>query len=192
MSLTITIYVGINEGMGWREKLKAAREARRLSQVELANQLNLSQSAVARWEKGPNKPDVVWLIQLAKVLAFDVAWLLNDERPDDPPSVQELAVRTTFEKVLALNGSDETLAILLRGSHHAREYAEELGRVAIKPSRTDPSRRDDVVAADRKPLPRLLPRVRVPLRQRHQHEVELDDRPARSQPVSTTKLRRKK
>jgi transcriptional regulator with XRE-family HTH domain len=180
------------EDMGWREKLKAARKARRLSQGELASQLGLSQSAVARWEKGPNKPDISWLIQLANLLAFDAAWLLNDERPDDPPSVQEMAVRATFEKILIMNGPDETLAILLRGAHVAREHGEELGRVVIKPSRTNPGRRDDVIAADRQPFAGPLPRVRVPLGQRHEQKVELDDRPTRGQSVATTKLRRKK
>jgi transcriptional regulator with XRE-family HTH domain len=174
--------------MGWAEKLKAAREARRLSQVELAGQLGLSQSAVARWEKARNKPDIVWLVQLAKLLAFDVAWLLNDERPDDPPDVQELAVRATFEKVLAMNGPDETLGILLRGT---REPAKDLGSVKL-PSRVDPSRGHEVFAADREPLPRQLARIGLPLGQRHQQKVKLDDRPTRSKPITPSKLRRKK
>jgi transcriptional regulator with XRE-family HTH domain len=179
--------------MGWREKLKAAREARRLSQIELADQLGLNQSTISKWEKGPNKPDIGWVIQLANVLAFDVAWLLNNERPDDPPSVQEVAVRATFEKVLAMDGPDVALEILLRGAHSSsREQGTELGRITIKPSRTNPGRGNNVVAADSEPLTGALPGVRVPLGRRHHEQVKLDNRPAREKPIPASKLRRKK
>ncbi len=57
--------------------IKKLREKKKISQIQLAEMLNVTQSAVAMWETGVNKPRVGTLVQLAKILDCTVDELLN-------------------------------------------------------------------------------------------------------------------
>jgi transcriptional regulator with XRE-family HTH domain len=59
------------------ERLHAAREARGLSQAQVAEQLGMSQNAYACWERKPValRPDQIE--QLAKILGVSIAALFN-------------------------------------------------------------------------------------------------------------------
>ncbi|EGO5088673.1 helix-turn-helix transcriptional regulator, partial [Enterococcus faecalis] len=47
------------------EKIKIARNNKDFTQEELANQLNVSRTAVSNWENGRNYPDLKILIQIS-------------------------------------------------------------------------------------------------------------------------------
>ena len=53
------------------ETLRRLREAKEISQKDLAKQLYVGQSTVARWENGSRMPDAAMLLFLAKALGVD-------------------------------------------------------------------------------------------------------------------------
>ena len=55
------------------------RTKKGLTQKELAQQINVSDKAVSKWERGDGCPDVAILPNLATVLETDVDSLLNGE-----------------------------------------------------------------------------------------------------------------
>lgn len=52
--------------MEFKDRLKELREIRGISQMQLAKELKLSQSAVAKWELGKTEPTASAIIALAK------------------------------------------------------------------------------------------------------------------------------
>jgi len=60
-----------------RNRLRQAREERRLSAVELAERLQVHPSSVANWEAGRREISVDNLIKLADILGFSVDYLLQ-------------------------------------------------------------------------------------------------------------------
>ena len=54
-----------------------------LTQAKLAEQLNYSDKAVSKWERGESMPDVLTLMQLAELFHITVDDLLRD--PDEIP-----------------------------------------------------------------------------------------------------------
>ena len=57
-------------------KLRSLRQARNLTQAELAKLLDVDRSTVAQWERGANMPRAEMLIKLAKVFKCKVDTLL--------------------------------------------------------------------------------------------------------------------
>ena len=65
--------------MTLREKLIVLRDKAGISQMELANQLDVSRQAVSRWESGDTTPSMDKLKTLAKIYDVSLDWLCNDE-----------------------------------------------------------------------------------------------------------------
>lgn len=59
--------------------LKALREKRHISQIELSKILGVSQGAVSQWENGQSMPRAEMLPKIAKVLGCTVDELLEQE-----------------------------------------------------------------------------------------------------------------
>ena len=64
--------------MTFGEKLKKARMNAKLSQEELATKMNVSRSAVAKWETDKGLPDVENLKTIAYILEVSIDYLLDD------------------------------------------------------------------------------------------------------------------
>ena len=63
----------------FKEKLKLLREEHHLSQVELANKIYVSRSAVAKWEQGRGMPNSASLQELCKLFNLTEKELLNEK-----------------------------------------------------------------------------------------------------------------
>ena len=63
----------------FKEKLKLLREEHHLSQVELANKIYVSRSAVAKWEQGRGMPSKASLQELCKLFNLTEEELLNEK-----------------------------------------------------------------------------------------------------------------
>lgn len=63
----------------FKEKLKLLREEHHLSQVELANKIYVSRSAVAKWEQGRGMPSKASLQELCKLFNLTEKELLNEK-----------------------------------------------------------------------------------------------------------------
>jgi transcriptional regulator with XRE-family HTH domain len=75
-----------------RKRLRSARIALRLTQEEVAEQLNRQQSFVAKVESGARCIDPIELLQFAAIYKLEVLWFLQDvvidlkrDAPDDEP-----------------------------------------------------------------------------------------------------------
>ena len=80
----------------------AYRKRSGLTQAKLAEQLNYSDKAVSKWERGESMPDVLTLVQLAELFDTSVDELLRDpnEIPDHIPGKIEQVMETAVEKTL--------------------------------------------------------------------------------------------
>ena len=72
--------------MLFADTLKNLRSEKGLSQRELAEQLYVNRSTVARWESGSRLPDAAMIARLSEVLDVDVGTLLSAsvERDESP------------------------------------------------------------------------------------------------------------
>lgn len=60
------------------ERIKEARLNTKMTQDDLAKELNVSRSTVANWESGRNNPDVESLIKIAVILKVPIKSLLKE------------------------------------------------------------------------------------------------------------------
>ena len=80
----------------------AYRKRSGLTQAKLAEQLNYSDKAVSKWERGESMPDVLTLVQLAEVFETTVDELLADPDalPAEPGGRIEQAMEAAVQKTL--------------------------------------------------------------------------------------------
>ena len=79
------------------EKLKEARKQAGLSQGQLSEKLNVSRSAVAKWETDNGIPDVDNLKSISYLLNVSVDYLLDDGENMDKTTVKEPIVLSKYE-----------------------------------------------------------------------------------------------
>lgn len=74
--------------------IAAYRKRSHLTQAGLAEQLNYSDKAVSKWERGESAPDIATLIQLAEAFDITVNELLEDpnQLPENPGAVERVMV----------------------------------------------------------------------------------------------------
>ena len=65
--------------MIFSEKLRLLRKNKGLTQEEMAEKLNVSRQAVAKWESGQVYPDISNLIQISDLLNVTVDYLVKDQ-----------------------------------------------------------------------------------------------------------------
>ena len=63
--------------MTYGTRIKQAREDLRLTQEQLAEQLDVSRQAVSKWENGSSEPSTANLMALAKLYGLSVDELLH-------------------------------------------------------------------------------------------------------------------
>ncbi|MBO8423772.1 MAG: helix-turn-helix transcriptional regulator [Firmicutes bacterium] len=63
--------------MEFKDRLRELRISRNLSQMQLAKELHLSQSAVAKWELGKTEPSSSAIISLAKFFDETTDYILG-------------------------------------------------------------------------------------------------------------------
>jgi putative transcriptional regulator len=80
--------------MEFSERLKTLRKEARLTQVNVAEKLGISQPAYASWERGVKKPTQENLVKIARVLNVSVDYLVgNSEEKSDGLDNIELLFR---------------------------------------------------------------------------------------------------
>ena len=76
----------------------AYRKRSGLTQAKLAEQLNYSDKAVSKWERGESVPDVLTLVQLAELFDTTVDELIRD--PDEIPANTGGPIEQAMEKAV--------------------------------------------------------------------------------------------
>ena len=65
--------------MDYKERIKELRLERKLSQMQLAKKLDVSQSAVAKWELGKTEPTASAIVKMAKFFGETADYILGLE-----------------------------------------------------------------------------------------------------------------
>lgn len=60
------------------DKIKMLRRKRKLTQSQLANELNVTAQAVSKWEKGLSYPDIETIIKISELFDVTTDYLLKD------------------------------------------------------------------------------------------------------------------
>ncbi|HEY8443672.1 MAG TPA: DUF5680 domain-containing protein [Clostridia bacterium] len=66
--------------MIFSEKLQLIRKSKGLTQEELAEKLDVSRQAVAKWESGQAYPDIANLIQISDLFDVSIDYLVKDQK----------------------------------------------------------------------------------------------------------------
>lgn len=82
------------------ERLKELRLENKLTQKQLANELNVSQTAIALWEKGKRQPDMQTLEQLAQLFEVNTDFLIGRSN-DYTLKVTEYDPEDSTKRILA-------------------------------------------------------------------------------------------
>lgn len=69
--------------MKFAENLTKLRKRLNLSQENLAEICNVSRQSVSKWENGTSEPDIMTLIQLARILEVSVDTLVGNDETED-------------------------------------------------------------------------------------------------------------
>ena len=79
--------------MGLAEKLTALRKDKGLTQIEVAEELNVSRQAVSKWEVGDTVPSTANLKYLARLYEVPLEYLFNEDAasPPEERTVEALA-----------------------------------------------------------------------------------------------------
>lgn len=65
--------------MTFCDKLQILRKSKGLTQEDLADKINVSRAAVAKWEAGQSYPDIFNLIQISELMNVTVDYLVKDQ-----------------------------------------------------------------------------------------------------------------
>lgn len=78
--------------MEFSERLKSLRKQAGLTQVDVAEELGISQPAYASWERGVKKPTQDNLVKIAQILNVSVDYLVgnSEEKPDELDNIELL------------------------------------------------------------------------------------------------------
>ncbi len=69
--------------------LKGLRNEKRLTQEQMAEQLNVSGRTVSRWETGSNMPDIGMLVELAEFFDVSISEIIDGERESGKMNQEE-------------------------------------------------------------------------------------------------------
>lgn len=67
------------------ERIKAG-----LTQIQLGKQVNLTQQAVGKWEKGLSEPDIANITKLSEIFNCSAEYLINGKNPFDDINISQL------------------------------------------------------------------------------------------------------
>ncbi len=73
------------------------RKAKNLTQKQLAQQLNITDKAVSKWERGLGYPDITIIAGLAEILGVTTNELLKGSRDEAPVPKAEIIVQNTLQ-----------------------------------------------------------------------------------------------
>lgn len=76
---TVRTPVGSKFGTPIGAHIEELRNARRLSQRDLASALDRTAATVSRWEQGTREPDLATVVKLARLFGVSTDWLLGME-----------------------------------------------------------------------------------------------------------------
>ena len=109
------------------QKIAELRKAKNMTQLELANQLNITDKAVSKWERDISCPDVNTFPKLAEILGVSVDELLQAHSSEAKSTEKENIVDLVLKAVpLALG-----IGVLALGFMKQLSYEEAIPLLAL-------------------------------------------------------------
>lgn len=109
------------------QKLKALRESASMTQVELAERLGVSRSAVGMYERDQREPDLDMIEAIADV--FNVSMAMLTERKEEPQPISQLRL-------------DRLIAIFNRMTDENQAHFLALGEIFLRSQGATSGRQD--------------------------------------------------
>ena len=78
--LHLSIKGGYSDGRDWRKYQKVA-QSKRMTQKEVANQLNVTPQTISKWERNISYPDLDMLVKLSQLFHISTDALLGNTKP---------------------------------------------------------------------------------------------------------------
>ena len=92
------------------KRLTQLRKKRKLTQIELANQLDIQPRLIGRWEQGGGKPQFDYIIKLAEVLEVSIdSLLIGHKQPHETHcfDITNKKLKDLCKKVDALSNENQ-------------------------------------------------------------------------------------
>ena len=126
-------------------KISAARKAKNMTQMELADQMGISFQAVSNWERGMSMPDISKLPELSELLGISIDELLGTS--------------SDLVKGILVEGEDEYLKQVEETPERLKILAEDLAEAApiLKPEQVNQTFCKAQKKLDFSELKRILP-----------------------------------
>lgn len=96
--------------------LKELRKEKNLTQENLAEQLNVSNRTVSRWETGSNMPDIGMLVEIADFYDVSIPEIINGERKSenmDQETRDTAVAMVEYSRNEVKNGKQRVIGILM-------------------------------------------------------------------------------
>ena len=90
-------------------KIRRFREDRKLTQIQLAEKLGVSNSRVSNWEKGINRPDADIIADICVALNVSPSELLDVKLPTDELNDKERKIITAYRTKTELQNAVDIL-----------------------------------------------------------------------------------
>lgn len=115
------------------ERLKLALENSNISQVRLAQELELTGPAVNRWCNNVTEPDNKTIVKIANILGVSTDYLLGNDVKPNTELEKELKEKESLKQLLIKNGymkkgedlSNEELERLIKFINTNKEFIKE-------------------------------------------------------------------
>lgn len=91
------------ESKQFGEVILELRKKNNLTQQELANQLNITDKAVSKWERGLSYPDITSISKLASILGVDSSYLI-DLCKKNPPTKKKENIKDLIQLICSCVG----------------------------------------------------------------------------------------
>ena len=97
--------------MNLGERIYQFRTEKKLSQADLADELDVSRQSISKWETNGSVPELDKLIKLSEVFGISLDELILDKKQSEPAPEPELKV--IYVERTAKNSSKKTVGVVL-------------------------------------------------------------------------------
>lgn len=98
------------------ERLRALREARRITQTRLAGLLEVDPRVYNRWERGAATPQLETVVRIAHILQVSLDELAGLQAAKSEPRVRNPKLHALYEQMDGLSDEDQQALIILMDS----------------------------------------------------------------------------
>jgi len=95
------------------KKLKITREAKGLTQEQVAMEVMVSRQTISNWENGRSLPDIISIIKLSELYNISIDELLKDDRKMQEKVEKDANIAKTNKTVILITGAITLVALAI-------------------------------------------------------------------------------